>query len=124
MLALLVIQTELQVCSISFGMFFLFTLQLQFDQFLSLSENSDITVVCGTEHMDLSIYICPVYQALYNESLMVLNNQLNKPECFGTPDWTVNPPVLRFSFPINGSSTSVCENNFKVCNTIDIKTMS
>ncbi|CAK6963543.1 zona pellucida-like domain-containing protein 1 [Scomber scombrus] len=77
-------------------------------------ENSDITVVCGTEHMDLSIYICPVYQALYNESLMVLNNQFNKPECFGTPDWSVNPPVLRFSFPINGSSNSVCENNFKI----------
>ncbi|XP_053176191.1 zona pellucida-like domain-containing protein 1 [Scomber japonicus] len=81
-------------------------------------ENSDITVVCGTEHMDLSIYICPVYQALYNESLMVLNNQLNKPECFGTPDWSVNPPVLKFSFPINGSSNSVCENNFKIINQI------
>ncbi|XP_042270871.1 zona pellucida-like domain-containing protein 1 [Thunnus thynnus] len=81
-------------------------------------ENSDITVVCGTEHMDLSIYICPVYQALYNESLMVLNSQFNKPECFGTPDWSVDPPVLRFSFPINGSSTSVCENNFNIINKV------
>ncbi|KAI4815730.1 hypothetical protein KUCAC02_005865 [Chaenocephalus aceratus] len=46
-------------------------------------ENSDITVDCGTQFMDLSIYICPVYQALYNESLMVLNNQINTPECLG-----------------------------------------
>ncbi|KAM7399181.1 hypothetical protein PAMP_018468 [Pampus punctatissimus] len=81
-------------------------------------ENSDITVICGTEHMDLSLYICPVYQALYNESLMVLNNQFNKPECFGTADWSVDPPVLKFSFPINESAISVCDNNFKIINQV------
>ncbi|XP_072247799.1 zona pellucida-like domain-containing protein 1 [Leuresthes tenuis] len=77
-------------------------------------ENSDITVVCGTEYMDLAIYLCPMYQALYNESLMVLNNQLNKPECFGAADWSVTPPVLKFKFPINESSLSVCGNNYKI----------
>ncbi|XP_036932983.1 zona pellucida-like domain-containing protein 1 [Acanthopagrus latus] len=77
-------------------------------------ENSDITVVCGTEYMDLSIYICPVYQALYNESLMVLNNQYNKPECFGMADWSVTPPVLKFRFPINESAIISCNNNFKI----------
>uniref|UniRef100_A0A4W6FKW9 Si:dkey-4p15.5 n=1 Tax=Lates calcarifer TaxID=8187 RepID=A0A4W6FKW9_LATCA len=95
----------------------IFTLPLHFDlfsPFLFLLENSDITVICGTEHMDLSIYICPVYQALYNESLMVLNNQFNSPECFGTADWNADPPVLKFKIPINESAISACSNNFKV----------
>ncbi|XP_047450496.1 zona pellucida-like domain-containing protein 1 [Mugil cephalus] len=77
-------------------------------------ENTDITVTCGTQYMGLSIYICPVYQALYNESLMVLNNQINKPQCFGTPDWTVDPPVLKFKFPINGTAFSDCNNYFQI----------
>ncbi|XP_044058409.1 zona pellucida-like domain-containing protein 1 [Siniperca chuatsi] len=81
-------------------------------------ENSDITVVCGTERMELSIYLCPVYQALYNESLMVLNNQYNIPKCFGTADWSVDPPVLKFRFPINDSSISSCNNNFKIINQV------
>ncbi|KAI3354178.1 hypothetical protein L3Q82_018721 [Scortum barcoo] len=76
-------------------------------------ENSDITVICGTEYMDLSIYLCPVYQALYNESLMVLNNQLNTPECFGRANWNVTPPVLKFRFPLNESSIASCKNSFK-----------
>ncbi|CAG08898.1 unnamed protein product [Tetraodon nigroviridis] len=38
-------------------------------------ENSDISVICGTQYMDLSIYICPVYYAMYNESLMVTINK-------------------------------------------------
>ncbi|XP_073348545.1 zona pellucida-like domain-containing protein 1 [Pagrus major] len=77
-------------------------------------ENSDITVVCGTQYMDLSIYICPMYQALYNESLMVVNNEYSKPECFGVADWNVDPPVLKFRFPINESSIVSCNNNFRI----------
>ncbi|XP_068441813.1 zona pellucida-like domain-containing protein 1 [Clinocottus analis] len=77
-------------------------------------EDSDITVVCGSEYMDLSIFICPMYQALYNESQMVLNNQIDTPECYGTADWTVDPPVLKFRFPLNDSSVSSCKNNLKI----------
>ncbi|XP_062242296.1 zona pellucida-like domain-containing protein 1 [Platichthys flesus] len=77
-------------------------------------ENSDITVVCGTKFMDLSIYICPVYQALYNQSLMVLNNQFNKPECFGTANMTAVPPVLKFKIPLNESAIAACNSIFKV----------
>ncbi|XP_039633787.1 zona pellucida-like domain-containing protein 1 [Perca fluviatilis] len=76
--------------------------------------NTDITVVCGTQNMDLSIYICPMYQALYNESMMVLNNQFNTPECFGKADWNVTPPVLKFRFPMNESAISSCKNQFKI----------
>lgn len=64
--------------------------------------------------MGLSIYICPMYQALYNESMMVVNNQGDKSECYGMADWSVDPPVLKFRFPLNESSISACNNNFKV----------
>nr|XP_046245247.1 zona pellucida-like domain-containing protein 1 [Scatophagus argus] len=78
-------------------------------------ENSDITVICGTKYMDLSIYLCPVYQALYNESRMVLNNEYNKSECFGTADWTVDPPALKFRFSLRDGS---CNHQMKIINQI------
>lgn len=88
--------------------------------FLSLSENADINVTCGTQYMDLSIYICPIYNAQYNESQMVLNNQFKNPLCFGKADWSVTPPVLRFRFPINETSLSDCDNNFQVFNSLHL----
>ncbi|XP_077579017.1 zona pellucida-like domain-containing protein 1 [Stigmatopora nigra] len=77
-------------------------------------ENSDISVECGTEFMKLTIYLCPIYQELYNESLMVLNNNFNNPNCFGVADFDANPPVLNFSSPINQSSVSSCGNDFQI----------
>ncbi|XP_034024875.1 zona pellucida-like domain-containing protein 1 [Thalassophryne amazonica] len=77
-------------------------------------EDSDITVLCGTQSVDLSIFICPMYEARYNESLMVLNNQKNNSDCFGTADFTKNPPVLRFSFRLNASSITQCNHQFKI----------
>uniref|UniRef100_A0A3Q4I696 Si:dkey-4p15.5 n=1 Tax=Neolamprologus brichardi TaxID=32507 RepID=A0A3Q4I696_NEOBR len=76
--------------------------------------NSDISVTCGTENMDLSIYLCPIYNAFYNESLMVINNQITNPRCYGTADFIAVPPRLKFSFPINTTSLSFCNNNFEV----------
>lgn len=81
---------------------------------LPLPENSDISVSCGTQSIDLNIYLCPMYQALYNESLMVLNNQFTKPTCLGTADWTVIPPVLKFKIPLNETAISACGNSFRV----------
>uniref|UniRef100_A0A672NA40 Zona pellucida-like domain-containing protein 1 n=1 Tax=Sinocyclocheilus grahami TaxID=75366 RepID=A0A672NA40_SINGR len=60
------------------------------------TDNSDITVVCGTNRMDLQILLCPMYFYGYNESMVALNGQFGKPECRGTADWTVNPPVMKF----------------------------
>lgn len=80
------------------------------------AENSDINVTCGTQYMDLSIYICPVYQALYNESLMVVNN-VDNPECYGTAVWNVDPPLLTFRFPINERAIASCNNTFTVFST-------
>nr|XP_061797487.1 zona pellucida-like domain-containing protein 1 [Nerophis lumbriciformis] len=81
-------------------------------------ENSDITVDCGAEIMKLTIYLCPIYQELYNESLMVLNNNFNNGDCFGVADFDANPPVLNFSIPINQSSLSSCGNDFKIINQV------
>ncbi|XP_007554467.1 zona pellucida-like domain-containing protein 1 isoform X1 [Poecilia formosa] len=81
---------------------------------LRVPENTDINVTCGTQYMDLRIYICPIYNAQYNESLMVLNNQFKNPKCYGKADWTVTPPVLKFRFPINETSISDCGNNFQI----------
>ncbi|KAJ8399011.1 hypothetical protein AAFF_G00416780 [Aldrovandia affinis] len=82
------------------------------------SANSDITVDCGTERMDLTILLCPVYFGGYNESLMALNAQYNKPECHGLPDWTVNPPVLKFNFSITEEAVSTCFNTLRITSEI------
>ncbi|KAL4608706.1 zona pellucida-like domain-containing protein 1 [Arapaima gigas] len=75
--------------------------------------NSDILVKCGTKTMELSILLCPVYYGGYNESLMYLNSQYLKPECRGKPDYSVDPPVLRFNFSINEEGISTCSNHMK-----------
>ncbi|MEQ2290969.1 hypothetical protein AMECASPLE_008556 [Ameca splendens] len=81
-------------------------------------DNSDINVTCGTKYMDLSIYICPVYNVQYNESMMVLNNIMRNPQCYGKADWNVTPPVLKFRFPINETSLTDCGNKFQITNQV------
>uniref|UniRef100_A0A667XDU5 Si:dkey-4p15.5 n=1 Tax=Myripristis murdjan TaxID=586833 RepID=A0A667XDU5_9TELE len=69
------------------------------------TRNSDINVTCGTDHMQMTIYLCPVYHANYNESLMAMNGVFDKPECFGVPDWNADPPLLTFNFSITEQET-------------------
>ncbi|RXN11763.1 zona pellucida-like domain-containing 1 [Labeo rohita] len=76
--------------------------------------NSDITVVCGTNRMELQILLCPMYFYGYNESMVALNGQFGKPECRGTADWTVNPPVVKFQFYITEPYISVCANKLTI----------
>uniref|UniRef100_A0AAY4D5M0 ZP domain-containing protein n=1 Tax=Denticeps clupeoides TaxID=299321 RepID=A0AAY4D5M0_9TELE len=64
---------------------------------------NDISVFCGTNYVRLSIFICPVMYAGLNESMLFLNN-MNDPNCKGTLDTSVTPPVVRFTFPLNSSS--------------------
>ncbi|XP_026138268.1 zona pellucida-like domain-containing protein 1 [Carassius auratus] len=61
---------------------------------------TDIAVYCGTQSINLAIQVCPVIYTGYNESLLILNQVRNDPLCRGTMDSTVNPPVVRFSFPL------------------------
>uniref|UniRef100_A0A8C1VMK2 Si:ch73-261i21.5 n=1 Tax=Cyprinus carpio TaxID=7962 RepID=A0A8C1VMK2_CYPCA len=76
--------------------------------------NSDITVVCGTNRMELQILLCPLYFYGYNESMVALNGQFGKPECKGTADWTVNPPVMKFQFYITEPYISICANKLTI----------
>ncbi|XP_067112959.1 zona pellucida-like domain-containing protein 1 isoform X2 [Osmerus mordax] len=76
--------------------------------------NSDMEVVCGTDRMTLQILLCPVYYSGYNETLMALNAQYMKAECRGIPDWSVNPPVLKFNFLITEEAVATCSNKLMV----------
>ena len=73
-----------------------------------LLENDDILVNCNPEYMELSIFICPIYESLYDDSNMALNGEFDNDACRGTPDWEVNPPVLRFRVSMNESEESYC----------------
>ncbi|XP_062328876.1 zona pellucida-like domain-containing protein 1 [Osmerus eperlanus] len=76
--------------------------------------NSDIKVTCGTDYMEMSIFLCPVYFGGYNSSLMALNAMFYNSECRGIPDWTADPPILKFNLSITANAMTVCKNNFKV----------
>uniref|UniRef100_A0A8C6S482 Si:ch211-103f14.3 n=1 Tax=Neogobius melanostomus TaxID=47308 RepID=A0A8C6S482_9GOBI len=73
---------------------------------------TDISVECGTSHIDLAILLCPALYTGYNESLLILNNIFSTAKCKGTLDESVTPPVVRFRFPIN--MTHACGSAFKV----------
>nr|XP_046267817.1 zona pellucida-like domain-containing protein 1 isoform X2 [Scatophagus argus] len=71
---------------------------------------TDISVQCGTSSISLAIQICPVIYTGYNESLLILNHIYDDPICRGTLDESANPPVVRFSFPLN--MTNACGSTF------------
>ncbi|CAJ1064483.1 zona pellucida-like domain-containing protein 1 [Xyrichtys novacula] len=76
--------------------------------------NSDIEVTCGSQTVDLQILLCPVYFNGYNESLLSLNSQHSKPQCKGIPDWTADPPVVKFNFSITEEGISSCSSKLTV----------
>ncbi|KAM9801666.1 zona pellucida-like domain-containing protein 1 [Neosynchiropus ocellatus] len=73
-------------------------------------EYTDIAVACGTSTIDLAIQICPAIYTGYNESLLILNRMFSIPDCQGTLDTSVTPPVVKFSFPIREGNA--CGSNF------------
>ncbi|XP_051870166.1 zona pellucida-like domain-containing protein 1 [Pristis pectinata] len=79
-----------------------------------LPDNDDIKVVCGTQDVQLSIFLCPIYYAGYNESHVALNNQYDDSKCHGTVDASISPPVLRFSFPISDVNSTSCGNKLTI----------
>ncbi|XP_078416701.1 zona pellucida-like domain-containing protein 1 [Cetorhinus maximus] len=78
------------------------------------SNNNDIKVTCGTQDVQLSIFLCPIYFAGYNESQVALNNQFDDTKCQGTVDASASPPVLKFSFPISDSNSTSCGNKLLI----------
>ncbi|XP_072440414.1 zona pellucida-like domain-containing protein 1 [Chiloscyllium punctatum] len=80
------------------------------------ADNNDIKVTCGTQNVQLSIFLCPIYFAGYNESLVALNRQFSDPKCQGTVDASVSPPVLKFTFPISDVNSTFCGNKLVITN--------
>ncbi|KAK2831259.1 hypothetical protein Q7C36_016345 [Tachysurus vachellii] len=76
--------------------------------------DQDITVMCGTDSIHLSILLCPVYYAGYNESLIALNGKVNIPACRGIVDLKASTPVLRFNFSISAEEMSLCDNSLEL----------
>ncbi|KAI9516440.1 hypothetical protein NQZ68_015941 [Dissostichus eleginoides] len=74
----------------------------------SCEVNSDIEVLCGSQTVQLQILMCPVYFNGYNESLLALNSEHSKLQCKGTPDWTADPPVVKFNFSITEEGITFC----------------
>ncbi|XP_060688788.1 zona pellucida-like domain-containing protein 1 [Hemiscyllium ocellatum] len=80
------------------------------------TDNNDIKVTCGTQNVELSIFLCPIYFAGYNESLVALNRQFSDPKCQGTVEASVSPPVLTFTFPISDVNSTFCGNKLVITN--------
>ncbi|XP_078088212.1 zona pellucida-like domain-containing protein 1, partial [Mustelus asterias] len=79
-----------------------------------LADNNDIKVTCGTQDVQLSIFLCPIYFAGYNESQVALNSKFDDNKCKGTVDASVSPPLLRFSFPISYTNSTFCGNKLEI----------
>ncbi|XP_034540251.1 zona pellucida-like domain-containing protein 1 [Notolabrus celidotus] len=76
--------------------------------------NSDMEVFCGSQTVNLQILLCPVYFNGYNETLLSLNSQHSKHQCKGTPDWTADPPVVKFNFSITEEGITACSSKLTV----------
>lgn len=85
--------------------------------------NSDITVICETSFINLTILLCPIYNANYNETLMILNGQTNE-SCKGVADFSVTPPVLRFILSLDENSLTACKNVFTIINQVGTNAFS
>ncbi|XP_034034998.1 zona pellucida-like domain-containing protein 1 [Thalassophryne amazonica] len=79
-------------------------------------EYTDISVECGTTSVNLAIIACPAFYTGYNESLLIINNVQNNPDCRGTLDESVVPAVVRFTFTLN--KTYSCGSTFVTINTV------
>ncbi|XP_018081395.1 zona pellucida-like domain-containing protein 1 [Xenopus laevis] len=79
-----------------------------------LPENNDINVNCGPTMITLTINVCPVQYAVIDPSTLALNSMHNLTQCNGTLDTSVDPPVIKFVFPINDTSENACGNSISI----------
>ena len=84
--------------------------------FLSLcfSDNSDLTVNCGTTMITLEVNLCSAKWAGFNASDLALNGNHNISDCLGSVDNSVNPPVIRYQLPVNHSQDNSCRQSLQV----------
>uniref|UniRef100_H2UJM1 Si:dkey-103g5.3 n=1 Tax=Takifugu rubripes TaxID=31033 RepID=H2UJM1_TAKRU len=78
------------------------------------SDNSDLTVDCGTTVITLEVNLCSAKWAGFNASDLALNSNHNISECLGSVDISVDPPVVRYQLPVNHSQDNSCRQSLQV----------
>uniref|UniRef100_A0A8C5MMT5 ZP domain-containing protein n=1 Tax=Leptobrachium leishanense TaxID=445787 RepID=A0A8C5MMT5_9ANUR len=81
-------------------------------------QNSDLIVTCGSSSIELRIVACPVWYAMFNPANLALNGHHNMSNCMATLDLSVVPPVAKYVFPINDTTTNNCGNSLVIKNTV------
>ncbi|XP_073441739.1 zona pellucida-like domain-containing protein 1 [Dendrobates tinctorius] len=76
--------------------------------------DSDIMVNCGPSTIVLTINACPVQFAEFDPTSLALNGKNTLLNCNGTLDTTVDPPVIKFIFPINDTTENACGNSIAI----------
>ncbi|KAM3922919.1 zona pellucida-like domain-containing protein 1 [Leptodactylus fuscus] len=80
--------------------------------------DSDIGINCGPSTIVLTINACPVQFAEFDPTTLALNGNNKLNNCIGALDTTVNPPVVRFVFPINDTTQNTCGNSIIIENNV------
>ncbi|XP_043935384.1 zona pellucida-like domain-containing protein 1 [Protopterus annectens] len=78
--------------------------------------DSDLVIDCGIQYITLTVNLCPVLYSEISLETMALNGDYNYLNCLGTMDNTTNPPVIRYTFPINDTNQNTCDNSVKIVN--------
>lgn len=81
---------------------------------MCVSDNSDLTVDCGTTMITLEVNLCSAKWAGFNASDLALNGKHNTSECLGSVDTSVDPPVIRYQLPVNDSQDNSCRQSLQV----------
>lgn len=80
----------------------------------TLSDNSDLTVDCGTSVITLDINLCTAQWSGFNTTDLALNGNHNISDCLGTVDTSVDPPIIRYQLPVNHSQDNPCRQSLQV----------
>lgn len=81
---------------------------------MRFSDNSDLTVNCGTTMITLEVNLCSANWAGFNASDLALNGKHNFSDCLGSVDTSVDPPVIRYQLPVNHSQDNPCRQSLQV----------
>ncbi|XP_026138162.1 zona pellucida-like domain-containing protein 1 [Carassius auratus] len=82
--------------------------------FNRVPDNNDLAVDCGTNMITLEVNLCTAEWAGFDPDGLALNGERNDPQCKGTIDTTVDPPVIRYHLPFNHSQENPCRQSLQI----------
>ncbi|XP_013860709.1 zona pellucida-like domain-containing protein 1 [Austrofundulus limnaeus] len=80
--------------------------------------DSDLQVFCATNIITVEVNLCTAQWAGFNASELALNGKHNNIACLGSVDTIMNPPIIRFQFPVNSSQANSCVQPLKIVDEI------